>query len=454
MDLPLNISALQDFTLQNFAKRKCLADEGTSLTFEEFWNVVDIKSKEFQYQRSKTPIIIFAENSISTLINFFAIWKAGGVVVPLNPRLSSSQKRKLLEQIRPERIIPSKENQISVYEKSDFLPDEVDLLIATSGSTGFPKLVALSIANFIWSAHGSSENVAVDPTDTWLISLPLFHVGGMSIIFRTMLAGANAMISPKILDGDFIDQHRITHFSLVATQLSRQINSKFPFGQATKAILLGGSKIPHALIQKSIELNLPIHTSFGCSEMASQVCTTSKEATIYELMTTGKVLAGRQVKIDEDGRIQLNGKTRFLGYWQNQKLLKPFDKDGWFTTNDLGEFDNNGFLKVIGRADRMFISGGENIHPEQIEQALINLEGIMNALVIDMPSETYGSRPVAFLQGQKNYSDPELRKLLSENLMPFQIPDVFLDWPSQEFSLKPSLDQFRRIAQKRISIRN
>jgi O-succinylbenzoic acid--CoA ligase len=188
--------------------------------------------------------------------------------------------------------------------------------------------------------------------------------------------------------------------------------------------------------------------------MASQVCTTSKKATMDELMTTGKVLAGRQVKIDQDGRIQLNGKTRFLGYWQNQKLLKPFDKDGWFATNDLGVIDNNGFLKVIGRADRMFISGGENIHPEQIEQALINLEGIMNALVIDMPSETYGSRPVAFLQGQKNYSDPELRKLLSENLMPFQVPDVFLDWPSQEFSLKPSLDQFRRIAQKRISIRN
>jgi O-succinylbenzoic acid--CoA ligase len=188
--------------------------------------------------------------------------------------------------------------------------------------------------------------------------------------------------------------------------------------------------------------------------MASQVCTTSKEATIYELMTAGKVLAGRQVKIDQDGRIQLNGKTRFLGYWKNQKLLKPFDEEGWFTTNDLGVIDKNGFLKVIGRADRMFISGGENIHPERIEQALINLEGIMNALVIDMPSETYGSRPVAFLQVQKNYSDLELRKLLSKNLMPFQIPDVFLDWPSQEFSLKPNLDQFRRIAQKRISIRN
>ena len=454
MDLPLNIAILQDFTLQNFAKRKCLADEGTSLTFEEFWKVVDIRSKKFRYQRPNAPIAIFAENSIATLINFFAIWKAGGVVVPLNPKLSSSQKEKLLEQIRPGKVIQSKENQISGYEKSDFLPDEVDLLIATSGSTGFPKLVALSIANFIWSAHGSSENIAVDPNDTWLISLPLFHVGGMSIIFRTMLAGANAIIYPKILDGDFIDQHRITHFSFVATQLSRQINSKCPFGEATKAILLGGSKIPYVLIQKSIELNLPIHTSFGCSEMASQVCTTSKEATMDELITAGKVLASRQVKIDQDGRIQLNGKTRFLGYWQNHKLLKPFDEEGWFTTNDLGVFDKNGFLKVIGRLDRMFISGGENIHPEQIEQALINVEGIMNALVIDMPSETYGSRPVAFLQGQKNYSDPELRKLLSEKLMPFQIPDVFLDWPSEKFSLKPNLDQFRRIAQKRISISN
>ena len=115
MDLPLNISALQEFTLQNFAKRKCLSDEGTSQSFEEFWKVVDIRSKEFHYHRPKAPITIFAENSISTLINFFAIWKAGGVVVPLNPKLSSSQKEKLFEQIRPERVIPSKENQISGY---------------------------------------------------------------------------------------------------------------------------------------------------------------------------------------------------------------------------------------------------------------------------------------------------------------------------------------------------
>ena len=102
----------------------------------------------------------------------------------------------------------------------------------------------------------------------------------------------------------------------------------------------------------------------------------------------------------------------------------------------------------------MFISGGENIHPEQIEQALINIEGILNAVVVDMPSKTYGSRPVAFLQRQKDYNDSGLRTLLSKNLMPFQIPDVFLDWPSREFPLKPSLGQFRRIAQTKISICN
>ncbi|MEK9974415.1 MAG: AMP-binding protein [Deltaproteobacteria bacterium] len=217
MDLPLNISALQDFALQNFAKRKCLADEGTSLTFEEFWKVVDIRSKDFHYQRPKAPIAIFAENSISTLINFFAIWKAGGVVVPLNPKLPYSQKDKILEQIRPWGIIQFKENQTTSFENPIYPPNEVDLLIATSGSTGNPKLVALSVGNFIWSAKGSSENIPVDPDDKWLINLPLFHVGGMSIIFRTMLAGATAIISPKNKNADFIDQNRITHFSLVST---------------------------------------------------------------------------------------------------------------------------------------------------------------------------------------------------------------------------------------------
>ena len=454
MDLPFNISALQDFTLQNFAKRKCLSDECTSLTFEKFWDVVGTKSKKFPYQNPKTPFVIFAENSISTLINFFAIWKAGGVVVPLNPKLSYSQKDKILEQICPWRIIQFKENQTTTFENPICLPIELDLLIATSGSTGFPKLVALSVANFIWSAKGSSENISVDPEDKWLINLPLFHVGGMSIIFRTMLAGATAIISPKNLDADFIDQKRITHFSLVSTQLDRFIQTDVPLKKETKAILLGGSKIPQFLIQQSMELNLPIHISYGCSEMASQVCTTAKGATKGELMTAGKVLGGRQVKIDQEKRIQLNGKTRFLGYWQDYKLQRPFDENGWFTSNDLGEFDKNGFLQVIGRLDRMFISGGENIHPELIEQALINIDGILNAVVIDMPSKTYGSRPVAFLQRQKNYNDLGLRTLLSKNLMPFQIPDVFLDWPSLEFSLKPSLGQFRQIAQNKISICN
>ena len=452
MNLPLDISALQNFTLQNFASRKCLSDEVTCLTFEKFWDAVDIKSKEFHQQSSKAPIVIFVENSTSTLINFFAIWKAGGVVVPLNPKLSQSQKDKILLQIRPWIIIQSKENLTTTFDNPVYLPIEVDLLIATSGSTGFPKLVALSIPNFIWSAKGSSENIPVDPDDKWLINLPLFHVGGMSIIFRTMLAGANSIIAPKNLDADFIDQKRITHFSLVATQLDRFIQTDVPLNKKTKAILVGGSKIPQFLIRKSMELNLPIHTSYGCSEMASQVCTTPKGATMAELMTAGKVLASRRLQIDQERRIQLNGKTRFLGYWQNQKLQKPFDENGWFTSNDLGEFDKNGFLKVMGRLDRMFISGGENIHPEQIEQALINIEGILNAVVIDMPSKTYGSRPVAFLQGQKNYDDLSLRKLLSENLTPFQIPDIFLDWPSQEFSLKPSLNEFRQIAQNRISI--
>ena len=454
MDLPLNISALQEFTLQNFAKRKCLSDEGTSLTFEKFWDVVGTESKEFSHQNPKTPIVIFAEISISTLIKFFAIWKAGGVVVPLNPKLSYSQKEKILEQICPGRIIQSKKNLTTTLDNPLYLPLEVDLLIATSGSTGFPKLVALSIANFTWSAKGSSENIPVDPDDKWLINLPLFHVGGMSIIFRTMLAGANAIISPKNLDEDFIDQNRITHFSLVATQLDRFIQTEVPLNRETKAILLGGSKIPQFLIQQSMDLNLPIHTSYGCSEMASQVCTTAKGATMGELMTAGKVLGGRKVKIDQEMRIQLNGKTRFLGYLQDYKLKKPFEDDGWFVSNDLGKFDKNGFLQVIGRLDRMFISGGENIHPEQIEQALINIEGILNAVVVDMPSRTYGSRPVAFLQGQKNYNDSGLRTLLSKDLMPFQIPDVFLDWPSREFSLKPSLRQFRRIAQTKISICN
>jgi O-succinylbenzoic acid--CoA ligase len=269
-----------------------------------------------------------------------------------------------------------------------------------------------------------------------------------------MLAGASALISPKFPNIDFMNLKQITHLSMVPTQLERLLNSETQFGNALKAILLGGSKISQALIRKSLKMNLPIYTSYGCSEMASQVCTTSQEATFEELITSGRVLNNRQVKISQDGRIQLNGKTRFQGYWQHHKLIKPFDEGGWFTSNDLGKFDKSGFLNVKGRVDRMFVSGGENIHPEQIEHALKNLDGITNAFVIDMPSKTYGSRPVAFLQRLKRSSYLELKKQLSKNLTAYQIPDVFLDWPSDEISLKPNLDQFRKIALKKISLCN
>ena len=102
-----------------------------------------------------------------------------------------------------------------------------------------------------------------------------------------MLSGAEALISSKILNAEFINTNKITHFSLVSTQLDRLIKSENPFDEYTKVILLGGSNIPKALIQKSLELNLPVYTSYGCSEMASQVCTTSKGAAITERKRSG-----------------------------------------------------------------------------------------------------------------------------------------------------------------------
>ena len=129
-------------------------------------------------------------------------------------------------------------------------------------------------------------------------------------------------------------------------------------------------------MDEALARGLPIHTSYGLTEMASQVTTTPPGASPGELRTAGRVLPGREVSISGGGEILVRGETLFAGYVDGEKVDRPLDADGWFHTGDLGDLDEDGYLRVLGRSDNLFISGGENIQPEEIEEALCSLEGV------------------------------------------------------------------------------
>ena len=389
------------------------------------------------------------------LPKLFACWVQGWTTVPVNPTLPESQKRSLFKQAGCP-IVWEGESAKNP-QPSDSCPaldlDAPALVVFTSGSTGMPKAVALSLGNFLWSAEGANQVMSLVPGDRWLLSLPLHHVGGLAIVFRTLLAGATLVVPADRHDlARTIATQGITHLSLVPTQLHRLLQT--PAGrsalQLLKLILLGGAGIPEPLLQQAGELGLPVFASYGCTEMASQVATGPLRKRENRWQTAAAVLPHRELRIDDSGAIHVRGKTRFLGYLTDSGIQPPFDAKGWFATGDLGRWDGER-LEVLGRKDAMFITGGENVHPERIERELLAFPGTEQALVVPVEDAEFGARPVAFVRMAAGVGFPKelhFRTFLHTRLAGFERPDLILPWPEDSSSgLKPRRPEFSKLAQ-------
>lgn len=439
-------------------------------------------------------IAVLAPNCFEYPALLMALWQIGATAVLLSPRFPEGQITALLQQTGCGKLIrlqnpPQLATCYSMFDlnipnirnltrffgqskiqnpKSDPLvpsapprgirnlnipPGHEATLIFTSGSSGAPKAALHTFGNHYYNALGSNLNIPFGPGDRWLLSLPLYHVGGLAILFRALAGGgAVAIPEPGMPLIESIQRLQATHLSLVATLLFRLLNDD-PGGKtlsALKAILLGGSAIPASLVRQATELNLPLHTSYGCTEMASQVTATPPGAR-EKLATSGRVLKYREVKIAPDGEILVRGETLFRGYVQGSALEQRRDAQGWFPTGDLGEFDEEGYLLVHGRKDNMFISGGENIYPEEIEAALGEMEGIEQVLVVPLEDEEFGARPVVFVKMPpgKTLEEPALRRFLESRLARFKIPDYFFPWPetAPQRGIKLERGFFKRLAE-------
>lgn len=422
-------------------------------------------------------VAIISSNRWEYPILLFALWRTGAVAFPISPRFPEQAIRGLLRKIHCSVVVDptekirqgSKEgirkigldmihggersNLAKVFGRVHWDLDNHATIILTSGSSAQPKAVLHSLANHYFSARGSNKNIPVEPGDRWLLSLPLFHVGGMGILFR-MAQGGGAVVMPvnKESIAESMTRYEITHLSLVSTQLHRLLNDlpRAETLKGLKAILLGGSAVSSSLVSRAHEAGLPIRTTYGLTEMASQVTTTGPHAAMAGVTHSGRVLNYRQLRID-DGEILVRGKTLFRGYVEEESTALPLDDDGWFRTGDLGSLDSHGCLSCTGRKDNMFVSGGENIHPEEIEGALYRISDILEAMVVPMEDEEFGFRPGAFvrLSKDKEMDEAEMISCLERHLPRFKIPVRFFKWPERigGSRFKPDRDHFRKMAQ-------
>ncbi len=408
-------------------------------------------------------VALHSANTPDLLACLIGLWRIGAVAVPLPLRHPSAVLRAALESAECRRLLfeshrpPAPElttgipsDEIPRYRLSDsqaepfetWASDRPATLIFTSGSTGTPKAAQHRLSAHVASARGARANLPFAPGDCWLLSLPLYHVGGLSIMVRTLEARASlALPAPSQSTSEALIELRPTHASLVPTQLRRLLATP-GVSHGLRGILLGGAAAPDSLVDAALAATLPIHTTYGLTEMASQVTTTPPDAPRSVLDTSGHVLPERELRLSETGEILVRGATRFDGYVTREGLSCPFDADGWYATGDVGALDSDGRLRVEGRIDFGFVSGGENVRPEAIERALAQVPGIVQNVVVPVADQEFGSRPVAFVDApgwdlNDSRTLEALRERLDDSLARFQHPIALMPLPESS-GMKPN----------------
>jgi len=417
-------------------------------------------------------VAIAAAPSLACLTALLGCIRLGAAAVPLNTRWPESSMSDSIESLGcavlihdEDYVIESGASAIPVSHFDHYTlkaqepparidPDQTAVIVYTSGSGGDPKPAALSFENLHQNATQSNRNIEVNPGDAWSLSLPLYHVSGLGVVFRCIAGGGSIAIPGP--DEDIPEacvKYRVTHLSLVATQLYRliQFGSGLNALRKTKAILLGGSAIPESLIRAAIDNRLPIHTTYGMTETASQITTTRPNESIEALLTSGRPLDPNAVKLSPDGEILVRGDCLFKGYVEGNHCHLELIEGTWFATGDRGAFNAKGCLTVFGRRDNQFISGGENIQPEEIEKFLALLDGVEEAIVVPVADEEFGQRPVAFVKAEGHYSldARTIAEALSRHLPGYKIPRSFYPWPDHlpEGGIKVSRNKLQTIAE-------
>lgn len=293
---------------------------------------------------------------------------------------------------------------------------DADMVVFTSGSAGPPKGVRLTMANLEAAARASAEHLGHGGDDNWLLAMPLHHVGGLSIVVRqiytggsiTMLPSFDAAAYAEALHGD------VTMASVVPTMLRRLL----PYGPYTglRSVLVGGGPIPRGLLEEAVATGLPVLPTYGMTETFGQVATLLPGSALGH---RAHPLPGIDVRITDDGRIAVRGPQVSPGY-----VGEPDREDPWFVTSDLGTLDDDGAVRVTGRADALIVTGGENVNPERVEAALIDHPAVEEAVVAGIPDAEWGSRLVCVYAGDVDSS--ALQHWASERLPGYAVPKQWI----------------------------
>ncbi len=294
---------------------------------------------------------------------------------------------------------------------SESLLDAPRTIVYTSGTSGRPKGAVLTFGNHLWNALGSALRLGALPGDRWLAPLPLFHVGGLAILWRAAFSGATVVLPGRFEPATIADSlaaDGITLVSLVPTMLARVLDAwgDRPAPPALRAVLVGGGPVAPDLVRRALGLGFPVAVTYGLTEAASQVATawpgtgpddSGRLGAPPLPFTEVRVVEadGREVPTETDGEILVRGPTVMAGYWNQPEASAAALEGGWLHTGDIGRLDAAGNLHLSGRREDLIVTGGENVYPAEIEALLAGHPAVADCCVVGVPDAEWGERVVA-----------------------------------------------------------
>ncbi len=404
----------------------------TTLDWQALSQRVDALAGGFRRQgvREGQGVAFRAKNSADMVLCWLALLQCGARILPLNPQLPDVLLEKLLPGLSITHALVSDSaapvpgfDSLKVSEgeawQIEWQPERLVSMTLTSGSSGLPKAAVHTAGAHLASAAGVLSVMDYGPGDSWLLSLPLFHVSGQGILWRWLLAGGRMVVR------DLHPLHSAlkdcTHASLVPTQLWRLLEQPEPF--ALREVLLGGAAIPVELTEAAQARGVKCWCGYGLTELASTVCAKSADG----LPDVGEALPGREVKI-VDEEVWIKATSLACGYWQNGRLVSLLNEQGWFSTRDRGVL-RGGRLTILGRLDNQFFSGGEGIQPEEIERVLLAHPAVKQVFVVPVDDAEFGQRPVAVVEAEPDFEVTELARWVEGRVARFQQPVRWLRLP-------------------------
>ena len=398
-------------------------------------------------------VALLMMNGAEFIESFFAIAKLGAVVVPLNWRLVADELAFILSDSGAKTLLFDREFadtvaalngraeptgvetwvQVGHGAVPDFARDYDELqsaaaaespavsacdddllyIMYTSGTTGLPKGVMHTHATAMWGVVTSNATSDMHYGDRYIVALPLFHVGALTPLTTNVYAGVTSVVLRSfdpVVVWQTVANEKITSMLAVPAMLNfmLQVRDKVDLDRSTlRWIMSGAAPVPVSLIEAYHELGIEIHQVYGLTETCGPACLISTEDAVRKAGSTGKPFFhtdvrvvgedGNEVARGEVGEVAIRGAHVMKGYWNRPDATAETLRDGWLYSGDLASMDDDGFVTIRDRSKDMIISGGENIYPAEIENALLENDDVRDAAVIGQPSEKWGETPVAVI---------------------------------------------------------